>query len=602
MDPSLYNYLPLHFERSIRLLELERTENSATEPLRGKIHEVNLEDPPSYIALSYVWGPSTPTESIEIEGRQLSITKSLSQTLHSVLPHLGDPWPTLVWTDAICINQSDAEERASQVRQMCYIYESAQIVWAWLGPRPPGLIIPRLRGIFDYISSSLSEAEKQKKGQRLSFEEGKANERKMAAVLVTEPGGLLNPGTRAAIETFFGLPWWDRMWIYQEATTTAPTILCYGGMVVSLPRATILSKLLISLRVTPVMDRYDSGYLRGMALHTMRSAREAGRQERLDELLRSFRDREATDPRDKVYAALGLVSDNSARNFKIDYSVGNTVSKVYRDFAVHLVDVYKRLDWLGSDTEVPWERDAELPSWVPDWRCRPMTRDLYKTRSDSSTNLQDVSNRLYNSDRGLSQDRIAVEGSLLKVEGVCVDIVNEVGPYAKEGHNNNGTEISWCPPQKLDIYKVTGETEHDAYLRTLTADVATEMGSNSASRGHKVDLTAVTSSSPNNDSDHPTTRTWQESAHLMDQMKRATTNRRFARTQHLNMMGLMPMFTETDDTVCVVTGCQVPLVIRSLGEGRWRLVGQAYLHGLMDGLAYELVQKNQREIETIVME
>jgi hypothetical protein len=39
-----------------------------------------------------------------------------------------------IWADAICINQSDVEEKTEQVRMMGDIYEAAQIVVIWLGP------------------------------------------------------------------------------------------------------------------------------------------------------------------------------------------------------------------------------------------------------------------------------------------------------------------------------------------------------------------------------------------------------------------------------------------------------------------------------------
>ncbi|KAK0648136.1 heterokaryon incompatibility protein-domain-containing protein [Cercophora newfieldiana] len=39
-----------------------------------------------------------------------------------------------VWADAICINQSDLDERASQVRLMGRLYSQAKSVIAWLGP------------------------------------------------------------------------------------------------------------------------------------------------------------------------------------------------------------------------------------------------------------------------------------------------------------------------------------------------------------------------------------------------------------------------------------------------------------------------------------
>lgn len=40
----------------------------------------------------------------------------------------------LVWVDALCINQQDKDERASQVRLMGQIYSRATSVAIWIGP------------------------------------------------------------------------------------------------------------------------------------------------------------------------------------------------------------------------------------------------------------------------------------------------------------------------------------------------------------------------------------------------------------------------------------------------------------------------------------
>ena len=41
--------------------------------------------------------------------------------------------PRYFWADAICINQSDLDERAKQVRRMREIYGNARAVIAWMG-------------------------------------------------------------------------------------------------------------------------------------------------------------------------------------------------------------------------------------------------------------------------------------------------------------------------------------------------------------------------------------------------------------------------------------------------------------------------------------
>ena len=42
-----------------------------------------------------------------------------------------------IWIDAICINQSDLNKRAQEVKRMDRIYSEALVVRAWIGEPPP---------------------------------------------------------------------------------------------------------------------------------------------------------------------------------------------------------------------------------------------------------------------------------------------------------------------------------------------------------------------------------------------------------------------------------------------------------------------------------
>ncbi len=50
-------------------------------------------------------------------------------------------------------------------------------------------------------------------------------------------------------------------------------------------------------------------------------------------------------------------------------------------------------------------------------------------------------------------------------------------------------------------------------------------------------------------------------------------------------MGIAPMEAEVEDVVVVVQGGQVPFVLRKGGkeDAKWRLVGECYVGGLMNG-------------------
>jgi hypothetical protein len=48
-------------------------------------------------------------------------------------------------------------------------------------------------------------------------------------------------------------------------------------------------------------------------------------------------------------------------------------------------------------------------------------------------------------------------------------------------------------------------------------------------------------------------------------------------------MGWCPLAARVGDVVGLFAGCRIPYVLRAGERGRWRIVGDAYVHGIMDG-------------------
>jgi hypothetical protein len=69
-------------------------------------------------------------------------------------------------------------------------------------------------------------------------------------------------------------------------------------------------------------------------------------------------------------------------------------------------------------------------------------------------------------------------------------------------------------------------------------------------------------------------------------------------TTRKGMVGLAPMEAERGDVVVVFLGCGVPLVLTP-GEEGLRIVGPAYVHGVMEGEVMELVNKGVLSVELI---
>lgn len=130
-EMSLYNLLPLPCDGSaIRLLRLKASDKPHS-PIYGNLTVVRLNRETRYEALSYFWGDANTTENIFVNGEIIAITTNLAAALRALRHPQHD---RTLWIDAICINQGDLDEKASQVALMRNIYTNCSKTTAWLGP------------------------------------------------------------------------------------------------------------------------------------------------------------------------------------------------------------------------------------------------------------------------------------------------------------------------------------------------------------------------------------------------------------------------------------------------------------------------------------
>ncbi|KAF2473615.1 HET-domain-containing protein, partial [Lindgomyces ingoldianus] len=127
-----YDYSSLESEYHIRIIRLEPSLDRHA-PLRFSFEHGRLADlQHNYEAISYTWGDPSFLHRLysAVDNTFLGITKNLDAALRRFRDAVH---VRLLWADAVCINQSDDEEKAFQIPLMKEIYQGARQVLVWLG-------------------------------------------------------------------------------------------------------------------------------------------------------------------------------------------------------------------------------------------------------------------------------------------------------------------------------------------------------------------------------------------------------------------------------------------------------------------------------------
>ena len=355
-DPdSPYQYMDLTYSESqIRVATLYPA-SRPEEAIECSLAVVTLPSAKgSYEALSYVWGDQSIKHQVIIDGGWLDVTSNLLEALRR-LRHQTEP--LVVWIDAICINQKNMEEKNHQVRQMQNVYASASRVLIWLGESD------------DDIDAAFQYIQKPKKTRKEEINTAFAilgGNLSMERELVEENRPV------EGLRKLYKKPWWTRMWVVQEliAATKDPLVICGNNNVNWEPVCEAVGKLAIDALINNlvaggVLDDPLSSTLLYFGGPGSRDPKHSGQARTLQKLLEGTRTHDASDPRDHVYALLGLVSGNVAKLFEADYTKPTRIA--YQHAMVHVFMSRQDLDLLAY---APGVAAADIPSWCIDFSSK----------------------------------------------------------------------------------------------------------------------------------------------------------------------------------------------------------------------------------------
>lgn len=298
--PSGYTYTNFENTNSFRLLFLTRNDNPSG-LITCTLTDYDMHSPhrPPYRALSYTWGQVHDRELIIINGRPAYVTSNL----HSALQVLQQSNDTRgLWVDALCINQADPDERTHQVSQMRDIFGNAEQVIAWIGNESTDsqLVISTMRTGWEEANKRCSILGR------------------MSREYETYASSLLQANC-----SFFIRPYWTRAWIIQELVVAKDVLLMCGR---DSATWTEFESYVMTFRShgSKVMgrppDKLRKVINERMKLLMLKELYQA-RNHDLSTLISASASTFATDPRDKIFALLGLIGHGHALRIEPDYTL-----------------------------------------------------------------------------------------------------------------------------------------------------------------------------------------------------------------------------------------------------------------------------------------
>ncbi|KAL7755492.1 hypothetical protein ACKLNR_014590 [Fusarium oxysporum f. sp. zingiberi] len=608
---SLFRYRPLSTPRSTRLLSIAEADNNGSRILTCYLTEVSLDSPSlNYYALSYTWGDPSQTTRILVDGEWLVVRLNIEDCLRHLRLNLyccdrqcvcqkesqapvpldhQFTFPTLLWVDAICINQNDLDERAQQVTLMQEIYSRASSVLVWLG-RATEQTVPAFRLLLGLADISRSSRD--------------VGQEYIAHVIRNE----CFKGHWLALGELLQREWWHRVWTIQEVVlgsdiqvicgpfavewnrimqATAVFELCYHFMD-ELIEATTFSTTYhylfpfrsgaYKIKVIKLLKFSISQKKDPQLLHSHSS------DGHLASLLNIARDYDATDPKDKVYAILGLLEALGYKSpLRVDYRV--SVEDLYTQIAKILQQGSETLNVMSHVEVNPLTRQVTLsglPSWVPNWTVPWNQKSIIekaaypdlKQQTQYNQDSRDPKQSFNFTGDSKANCRFPSNENKMVVQGFIFDNIHQIEtrfidlePGLKlQGVKRYGYRIGWKPPSASDQFEY-----HDYWLAWL---------------GFQTEFPNPATAIP--------WRIGEKTRHV---------DLKCFKTQVTGVLGSTDVSIRVGDAICGLMGAKVPYILRPCGNS-WTFVGPCHLADLevMNGLLMKELSAGKSALRDFIIE
>ncbi|KAF9237218.1 heterokaryon incompatibility protein-domain-containing protein [Melanogaster broomeanus] len=551
-----------------------------------------------------------------------------------------------VWADGICINQQDTKERNEQVKIMKDIYERAEGVHIWLGDDEEKDTLKA----FDLIQKLIRASELHPASEHKHSVAHMIDLRQRAEFFGLTPTWdniLFVEDATVAFIDLLERPWFQRIWVVQELAVSRNSHLYCAKSSVDWDILIQAVRYSMAVHLRPVenfgrrlalkLAETRESYQRSPEVHNPGSQGEA-----LQGLLFRHHDWSSTEAVDMIYALRGLSSDVDDLGVVVDYDIRTETS--YIRLACNILRRDGNLDILAACHRNPDSTSSlVLPSWVPDWSTKGKHTPLRHqgTSLEAYVHFAAAGNHTHCFPQFFDDNSTIQEldkrGILL--DGFIIDEIMELSPppemgvLPKETPNvlrdffsyYYGRYIIYAKIEKLfslrsrNVRYFTGESMFDVYWQTTVAgcmqpegyDTLREFFHDPQNAGNwrvtvpfwlppmwlfivfyivmalwnaliVLLLCCICQYHRRKQKHRVNTAVTEKLAHIR------SSQWTFAKTE-MGYVGLVPRSAQLGDTIGLFKGGKVPLVLRPLKEHdeSWRLVGECYVHGIMQGSAFD---------------
>jgi len=621
-EKFVYEALPTG-DHSIRVLDLHP--GTPDDPIACDLRCIDLTSiSTTYEALSYTWdsGQSIP---VKCSNAAIFVKSNLFNALWVLRRRKK---VRILWADAICINQDDLHERAQQVKIMHLVYRKAASVRVWLGVTPLQQDVTRTT-IAQRTFRLIKQVNALLKPEFDGMSRGSLDTRirdKLRKICSTDRTP--NPKLRLVSSLFERRPWFKRVWVQQEVGLADTAIVSWGlsaipwsDMVAFVLFISVASKFEPSIRefglqtliplacLKHIWSLYNpnTSWLREQpALLSLTKDLDPLADVYFLKLLNVSRDLLATDKHDHIYALLThpicrrFLGPVEIESINIDYSA--PVEHLFLQLAKAILRRTRSLVLLSFVEQ----HDRGKYTWVPRWD-QNHTVPIIRFFIDGTTNFDASKWQKQYFQRQIPEYEPNIKDDSLHVQSIVLGDVDKV--YQIPDFAEYSDVQSPLPSSFRDLWNSVRhatslcplEIQWRNFIMSLTCGtVGTHRGSRRIWRVLQVRAYAFAKTRCAFDDGElkelfnplaiPDTFDIERACHAFIDDTKNNTGRKLFRA-HQGFVGLVPWTAHPNDLCCVLVGAPVPFLVRRTGTLQYRLLGECYVNGVMEG---EVVAKFER--------